>query len=289
MTKQFTRLGDANANNMLVTDPATNKAVGVTSGTQDICYLMGTGNATAQQAHTDEHNAMGLGGVVRSLGRSGVLMLLPSSGSVGGNGAVTGLTALPAALGACYAYFPAGALYAGSVAGFYYCDVTSTTAATAYNDRWTGGTPVFPATPTPIVATGPGAYTQTTGAAITAASVVIPGGTLGTDGVVTVYPNIGANNTGNNKAWAVRFAGNSLISKVNTTATIDNTPVWLRAGGTTDRQIATSYAGLSTNAGAVFARVAVDSTVAQDLIITLQLATATDYMFLQGFDVTSHF
>lgn len=221
-------------------------------------------------------------GGVASLYNRGILMLLPSSGSVGNNGAVTGLTAFPVALGPCFAYFPANALYSGSVAGFYYANVTSTTTATVYDDRWTGGVPEYPAVPTPIVATGPGAYTQTTGVDITAASFTVPGGALGSNGSIFVYPNIGANNTANSKYWAVKYANNALIGRTNTTATMDNTPVAMRAAGAADKQTATSFAGFGANSGALFQRLSVDSTVDQEMILTLKLATATDFMFLQG-------
>ena len=223
------------------------------------------------------------------IAKSGVLMVIPSSASVGNNGSVTGLTAFPVALGGCFAYFPAGALYAGSVAGFYYTDVTSTTTATVYAYRWTGGIPAFPTTPTPIVATGPGAYTQTTGVDITAASFTVPGGYLGINGSLFLYPNFGANTTANAKSWSAKYANNVLIGRSNTTTSMDNTPVVLRAAGRADRQIATAYAGLTANAGALFGRFSVDSTVAQEYIITMKLATATDFMFLQGYEAVLSF
>lgn len=225
----------------------------------------------------------------RSIAKSGVLMCLQSSGIVGDNGAVTGLTAFPVALGKCFLYFPANALYAGSVAGFYYSNVTGTTVATVYNNRWTGGQPVFPATPTPIVAVGPGAYTQTTGVDITAASFTVAGGALGAHGSLTLLPNFGANNTAGAKSWAAKFANNVLIGRSNTTATMDNTPVMMRNAGAVDSQIATSYTGFSPNAGALFQRFNVDTTVDQELIITLKLAVATDFIFLQGYDANLSF
>ena len=221
--------------------------------------------------------------------KSGVLMCLQSSGTVGNNGALSGLTAFPVALGPCFLFFIANSLYAGSLAGFYYANVTSTTAATVYNDMWTGGVPVYPATPTPIVATGPGVYTQATGVDVTAASFIIPGGSLGPNGSLTLFPQFGANNTAGSKAWTAKLANNTLVGKVNTTATMDNTPMILRNAGAVDKQIATNYVGFSSSAGAVFQRTTVDTTVDQEFIITLKLAVATDYFFLQGYDANLSF
>lgn len=221
--------------------------------------------------------------------KSGVLMVLPSSGSVGNNGALSGLTAFPAALGDAFLYFPASALYAGSVAGFYYTILSSTTGGTVYNDRWQGGLPTYPSNPTPIVATGPGAYTQATNVDITAASFVVPGGALGPNGSLFVYPNIGANNTGGTKAWTVKYANNTLIGKSNTTATMDNTPVTMRNAGRIDRQVSTAFTGFNANSGANFITTSVDSSLDQEVIITLKILTATDYTFLRGFDAVLSF
>lgn len=221
------------------------------------------------------------------LASSGVLVGIPSSGSVGANGALSGLTAFPVALGPCFLYFPAGAVYAGSVAGFYYTNLTSTTSGTVYDNRWIGGVPVFPATPTPIVAAGPGAYVQTINADIIAANAVIPGGTLGVNGELMVRPMIGANSTANNKAWAVKYAGLSIIGRTNTTQTMDNTPVIMKNAGAVNQQVSTSYAGLSANSGALFTRLSVDSSLDQELVITLKITVGTDYIFLQGYTVLS--
>jgi hypothetical protein len=60
-------------------------------------------------------------------------------------------------------YFPAGAVYAGSLAGSYWCVPSSIVRATIYDNRYTSpGTLTAPASPTPIVAAGPGVFTQST-------------------------------------------------------------------------------------------------------------------------------
>lgn len=225
----------------------------------------------------------------QKIASSGIPMIIPSSGTFAANGALSGLTAFPAALGKCFMYFPAGAVYSGSVAGLYYAEMGATTTATVYNNRWLGGVPEFPKVPTPIVAAGPGAYTQDTNFDITLGSFVLPGGVLGPNGEMALYPNYGANNTAGTKAWSAKYANNTLIGKSNTTTTMDNTPVFMRNAGRLDAQVSTSYVGFSANGGALFLRAAVDSSIDQEVILTGKILTATDYIFLQGYSAFASF
>ena len=52
--------------------------------------------------------------------QSGLPIIMPSSGSIGTNGALTLNTALPQIYANCYMYFPVGAVFAGSAAGLYF-------------------------------------------------------------------------------------------------------------------------------------------------------------------------
>src|ERR1700693_852831 len=93
--------------------------------------------------------------------QNAIPMILPSSGTIGNNGALSALTALPTIYANAYLYFPAGAIVAGSLAGLYYCIMSSTTAGTIYNntyDTTLGVMPTIPANPVPFVTPGPGAY-----------------------------------------------------------------------------------------------------------------------------------
>ena len=73
---------------------------------------------------------------------------------------------------ATYQYFPAGAVYAGSLAGMYYVEMINSTSGTVYDDICTTGIPTPPANPTPIVSASIGAFTQST-AAINLASFTL--------------------------------------------------------------------------------------------------------------------
>src|ERR1700681_3984090 len=108
-----------------------------------------------------------------------------NSGSVAANGVDTLGTALPVAYPNAYKWYPAGAVFAGSVAGWYLIQMSSTTAPVIFNNVYTSGQPVIPAPSqlVPVVAAGPGAYIATTGAT-TGPTFALNGSMLGNSGGV---------------------------------------------------------------------------------------------------------
>ena len=143
----------------------------------------------SELAHASAHARMRQpNGVPIILAQSAVPMILQSSGTMGANGSLTGLTALPYSVfpQPCFMYFPAGKVFSGSPAGMYFASILTTTTATVYNNMYTSGRPqdAVPTVPTPVVDAGPGAYTQTTGADIQIAAITLPGGTLSPSGAV---------------------------------------------------------------------------------------------------------
>lgn len=102
------------------------------------------------------------------------------TGAMGNNGALTLGTALPAVYSGIYLYFPANAIFAGSAAGSYWCEMTSTTAGTVYNNLL-AGIPAWVNFPTQFVSTGPGAYTGEAGS-VTLATYTLPADSLGPTG-----------------------------------------------------------------------------------------------------------
>lgn len=99
----------------------------------------------------------------------------PASCTMGNNGALSDHPALNMIYDqGSWTYFDASQLYAGSTAGWYWTVWSSTTAATVYANTYTpGGDDSAPASPTAIVATGPGAITGST-SEITCASLTLP-------------------------------------------------------------------------------------------------------------------
>lgn len=148
---------------------------------------------------------------------------LAPGGTAGNNGAITGVT-LPVAYSAIWFYFPAGALYAGSLAGFYFCTATTTTitvyanyiAATTAGMGLGGSTANWniPASPTPIVATGPGAYLQTTSSVFTP-GILVPANSLGAHGSIETHIACRQTNSAGAKTVQVCFGKNTTFTTVN--------------------------------------------------------------------------
>lgn len=221
-----------------------------------------------------------------ALSSNALPMLLPSSGSVGTNGALTLTTNVSLSGGytwGCYMYFPAGACYSGSAAGMYYVVMSSINAGTIYNNVYTSGTPTIPASPTPIVAAGPGAYTQTTGQ-VNLLSVSIPANAMGRNGLLMCDPGFFFPNNANNKTVALYFGGSVVYGKTRTAATTEVPLVDIRNAGITNRQVSkfAQNASPGTSSTAGITRTAIDTTAAVDLDFRAQLAVATDYVELVG-------
>lgn len=218
-----------------------------------------------------------------TIGQSRLPMILPSSGSMGNNGALTLTTALDQAYPNAYFYMPAGAIASGSTAGFYYGVMSSTTAATLYNNPYTSGTPTIPATPTGFITTGPGAYTQTTGSFITAYSTTLPGGTLGINDEIQAHGNIFYINSAGAKSFELAYGSFVYGLIAPTTSVIQPFIGGFENTGVTNRQNLTSVSGMNLSTMlSTLANGTIDSTSNQTLTAALKLSTATDYVMIQS-------
>jgi hypothetical protein len=162
-----------------------------------------------------------LGGIV-NLGISGIPFGIPSSGSIGNNGALTLTTAFPRTFSnGIYLYFPYGAISSGSAAGLYWTVMSSATAGTIYNNVYTPSATTVPSavtSPTAFSTTGPGAYTQTTGANISLASFTVAGNLMGQRGELSISSGWDTSATSYSKTYGVMWAGTvqGLISNTST-------------------------------------------------------------------------
>lgn len=219
--------------------------------------------------------------------QSGIPIIIPSSGSFAANGALSGLTALGIAYPNCYMFFPAGAIYAGSPAGFYFAQMLSTTTANVFNNTFTGtGQPTIPASPQAFVCAGPGAYAQTTGA-LPALSIAIPGNSMGVNGRLRMSFTFTNNNSAGNKIPVCAFGGTTFFTTVITTnlnCTISRNIFNSGAPGAQLTDGAVGAVGPGNNAAAPLT-LAVDTTVAQNVTVSLNLAVATDWIAIVGFGV----
>lgn len=221
---------------------------------------------------------------------SGIPFVVSPTGSVAANGVVTIGTALPTTfLGGAYVYYPAGAVFAGSAAGWYWTVMSSTTVGVIYNNVYVSGAPSAPFPLTPVVAAGPGAYTGVT-TAVVGPSIQLPvANILGLTSAIRLTLSSAYTNSANNKTVAASLGGTSIFSKVVTTtlSSVDQaigfnqnsqalqaTSAAAAAGGLGAVATAQTY-----NTGANFA----SQTNPPTLAVTLTLSTATEYLVLTGF------
>lgn len=231
--------------------------------------------------------------VPQILARSGVPIGIPSSGTVGVNGALSGLTAFDQIYSnGVWLYFPAGACYAGSVAAFYWVVMSSTTAGTIYNNTHTPGTNSsdIPASPTAIAAAGPGAYTGVT-TEVTAAQWTIPGNTLGINGVHRTTAIFSANNNTNTKVYSSKLANSVLgLSNVVTTNRFVGVINSFRNRGRVNSQIVPPFSndiGSGTSLANAAATASIDTSIDQNYSLTLQhngaVTPALDWIMLETY------
>lgn len=152
----------------------------------------------------------------------GIPFAIANTGTMAANGAVTLGTALPNAYPNVYLFFPAGAVFAGSPAGWYLTQMSSTTVGVVFNNLYVAGTqPVLLPTQqlNAVVAAGPGAYTGVTVATVGPSFNLNSNALGGNGGVARLTLAASVNNTAGNKTIAAAINGVTVTSNVLTTTT----------------------------------------------------------------------
>lgn len=147
-------------------------------------------------------------------------VVLAPTGTMAANGAVTFGTALSTnqiMTDGLFVYFPAGAVYSGSLAGLYWTVMSSHTVGTVYNTR-SDGFIAIPGTITPVVAAGPGAFTGVTGSDIDLFKYQIPDNLLGRGDMLQWRFSISHTNSANNKIYRGKIGTTTLMSPTYTTS-----------------------------------------------------------------------
>lgn len=217
------------------------------------------------------------------LAKSAIPMILCSSGSMGNNGAITGLTALPTTYADAYIYLPANAISAGSSAGLYYFVGSSTTAGTVYNNAYTSGVPTIPASPTAFVTTGPGAFAQST-SEITLQTITVLGGSMGANGELRCQNLMWSNNnSGTSKSLRARIASDLLSVTQPTTTTFSRNMVAFQNRGVVNKNVANPYQNYGATNSTMYT--SINTAIDQSFTFTGQLAAATDFIVLEGYAI----
>ena len=218
----------------------------------------------------------------------GVPIGIAPSGTMAANGEVTLGTALNATYsGGIWLYYPSGAVYSGSAAGFFWTVMSSTTLGTVYNNIYVPGTNAFdiPASPTAISAAGPGAFTGVT-SNVTALSFSLPGGLLGNHGSFLQYEILSCNNSAGNKMVGAYLGSAVFVGSTLTVQTHIRNYRGFRNNGTQSRQIGDGYSTIGTGQNDLngLYRLAEDTSVTKTIAIVMNHVTnASDTVVLESY------
>ena len=216
--------------------------------------------------------------------QTGIPLISAPTGTIGANGAITFGTATAVTYGNCWVSFPAGALFANSAAGTYFCNMTSTTAGTAYNILLGSSWPYIPAdevlTRSAIVSASVGSYTGRTGAH-TIATVTVPGQSMGANGLLTVETELSATTTVNTRQVNIQFGSTNFSVSVGSGSQINRRMLRLANRGSSSRNFLSGldqYTSTGANPQASIS-IATD----QNWTITIQgeKNVATDYVVIE--------
>jgi hypothetical protein len=230
-------------------------------------------------------------GVPVILGEAAIPVISVSSGSMGNNGALTAITALPRTIANCYMLFPAGAIAAGvpAAATFYFVQMSSTTAGTVFNNTYSGtGIPTIPASPTAFATTGPGAFTGNT--TEVGVLITIPANGMKLNGSVRAATQFGHTNSAGGKAERIRFggiAGTQIVGNTPTTTVGSFATATVTNCGVQNSQ--TGYGAFYNNNTVAAIGVSVASSVTTNadttIAFTVAPAVATDNAWIESFAV----
>ena len=220
--------------------------------------------------------------------QSAIPVMTKPSGSIGNNGSLTLGTALPAIYSGCWMYCAAGDIYAGSPAGIYYCQMSSTTAGVLYQERLTSGDPYIPSTPTAWLTTGPGAYTSPNQVATPLVTLPIIGGSIGANGVMSYRAVYLRPSNANVDGLSITLGGATLSSNPTANQQWVGINKSLRNMGAQNRQIglnnATNLQGDTGAYGNAPSYQTIDTSSNQNLILQ-GFCNPADYIILAGYDV----
>lgn len=206
------------------------------------------------------------------LAQSGVPLILPSSGSSNASGQITLTTALPyQPVGVVQIYLPAAVVVGDATGGMKSVIFSSTTVCQIV------GNPV----------TANGAYTQSTGAVVLGAVGLVPGNAMGANGGLRI--NIGSTvpNNANGKSQSISLGGTTVLTEAGlvSTAGIGQTLELMNRGSVGAQWLRYRYTKSTGQSGVATAAQSTDTSVAQALTFSAQLAVATDYIIVDAYTV----
>ena len=220
---------------------------------------------------------------------SGLPFVMPSSGTVNNtSGNITVSTAFDYVIGPSYTYFPTGALYAASPAGWYYMVWTAATIGTVYANTYLNGNAQIPASPTPLTTvTGP--YTQATGFDVVGPNFVIPGNVMGPNGHIAWHRAVNNSGGASNKLYSTYLGATTFQGLTQTTNPKEAGAGVIRNRGHVARQIAASAAHGDNNNASAMTKLTIDTTQPQIFAFSIQLASAADYGMIESHGIQIYY
>lgn len=223
------------------------------------------------------------------LAQTGLPVILVPNGTVATNGTITLGSALALTYANAWIYLPANAVVGGS-AGLYYTVFSSTTVGQVYTNfaapsATVGFMPSIPVSPVAAVGSN-SAYTQTTATDVVLASYILGGGTLGLNGNLRAYQKLSITNSANAKSFTAKLAASTVTTFALASSASASNFVHLYNRGTAASQIinagsAAGGTGVGTSTVAN-SQLTVNTAVAQGFTYAVQMATATEYVVLEG-------
>lgn len=223
------------------------------------------------------------------LAKSTIPIVVVSTGTMGNNGAMSAITALTQAYPNAFCVLPAGAVAAGvpAATSIYYCEFSSTTAATIYNVLIAAtldatGAPTVPTVKTAFATTGPGAFTGVT-ANVDTLTFTLPANALAARGELYCEVEFNYTNSATNKQAFVVFGGSNVLGVTQTTAVNPRALVSISNRGATNAQMGSVLFGTSTAASVltpVF--LAIDTTANVAVVVRVNhTGSATDNIVVE--------
>jgi hypothetical protein len=226
----------------------------------------------------------------RTLGEAGIPVMVANTGTIATNGTVTLGTALPTTYAAAFCYFPASAVSGDATGGIYYVVFSSTTVGVVYAGKYgvangVGAVAFQPVIPSGTLTAVTGSNSSFTGSTTetTLINVSLPAGALGNNGQVRITSNWACNNSAGAKTGK-NYLGASAVgsSSSYTTSTGGSSMNSVRNRGVLNVQTSQLIGGASTGASVY---TTIDTSASAAISITGTVATATDYIILEGYTI----
>ncbi len=223
--------------------------------------------------------------------------VMPPNFTMAANGAVTFGKALDfsyaapvSGQGGCWVYFAAGDVHAGSVAGWWYMVMSSTTVGVVYNNRYTSGPTTPPAIPAGLSTASVGARTADAGTDRVGPTVTLPANAMGRFGRLRSRTVGSASATGAGSRFHKAFLGSYSfqVTTITTSNTYSSAIGEVGNTGYPQTQRGLSYndgSGLIGNASYTPSTGSIDTTADTTVSIALRNSSGADWLVLHAGDI----